>query len=132
LLVQTIPRYLYAVGTYWVVIVTTASPFVLDEFLKRIWPRFREWFEKTVSPKNRRRWEIAIMVCGFIAANFLAFEDEHTKRVAAETLVLSLTKEKELRSPNGEADQVAAMQAEMKKDKAELENLKAHMVWAAC
>jgi hypothetical protein len=112
--------------------VTTASPFVLDEFLKRIWPRFREWFEKTVSPKNRRRWEIAIMVCGFIAANFLAFEDEHTKRVAAETLVLSLTKEKELRSPNGEADQVAAMQAEMKKDKAELENLKAHMVWAAC
>jgi hypothetical protein len=88
-----IVAYLYAVGTYWVVVVTTASPFVLDEFFKRIWPRFREWLEKTVSPKNRRRWEIVFMAAGFIVANFLAFEDEHQKRLADDATVASLTKQ---------------------------------------
>src|ERR1700734_781038 len=105
--------YLFAVCSNWVVIMTTASPFVLDELLKRIWPKFRIWFEKTISPKNRRRWEIAIMLVGFFAANFLAFEDEHTKRLASNANNKTLASKLEAQSPSGQEQQVAQLQSQL-------------------
>jgi hypothetical protein len=77
--------YLYfgAVATKWFVYMT-AGPFLLDEVLKRIWPKGRAWLAKHIAPKKRRRLEVILIIFGVFYAGFLAFRDEHKARVIAE------------------------------------------------
>ena len=112
--------YMGAVLQYWWAYMT-AGPFIIDEGLKWISPRFREWFHTKVSGSVRRGAELLLMLGGVFVAGFLAFKAEHEKLEAitadlrkAETAVAT-AEEKLKAGPTDQRQLVTKLQDDIKK-----------------
>src|SRR6266446_2756107 len=80
--------YIWTVATHWVTYMV-AGPLVIYEFVKWVSPAARRWLDSNIRPSHRRRIEVVLMVFGVFYAGFLAFDEEHTARLAAEARLMS-------------------------------------------
>jgi len=62
----------------------TAGPFVTDEILLRLFPKFRKKLGVWISKTTRRRIEVALLLIGVFYSGFAAFKEEHEARESAE------------------------------------------------
>jgi hypothetical protein len=87
--------------------ILTSGPYAIERILWQIWPGYRVWISRVWSDQtSRRRITAALFFGGIFLSGFLAFNDERTLLIQANTTIGAL---KVPDVPGADADSVKAL-----------------------
>ena len=105
-------EYICAVVLNWIAYMS-AFPLVLDEIIKWCSPKGSNWIETHYPRARRRRFEIALMMVGFVIANFMAYKGERDAKMQALSDNAVLAKQLAEVTPSGQAEEIQNLKAEL-------------------